>query len=144
MDLNKLQALAELADQLENQGFIVEANNVHNLFLKQADQFNEKHMVEFPMDVSDALNNYDTKNYKLDPEGNWQNLVSIPEFIENSTDELTHAPAAVDKNHIVLENPENKKIEVINVVPREHWDTVHDPKQEDQEDGSGFIKRALD
>ena len=32
MDLNKLHALAELADQLENQGFIVEANNVHNLF----------------------------------------------------------------------------------------------------------------
>ena len=44
MDLNKLHALAELADQLENQGFIVEANNVHNLFLKQADQFNEKNM----------------------------------------------------------------------------------------------------
>jgi hypothetical protein len=144
MDLNKLHALAELADQLENQGFIVEANNVHNLFLKQADQFNEKHMVELPMDVSEALNIYDTKNNKLDPEGNWQDLVSIPEFIENSTDELTHAPAAVDKNHIVLENPENKKIEVINVVPREHWDTIHDPKQEDQEDGQGFIKRADD
>jgi len=144
MDLNKLHALAELADQLENQGFIVEANNVHNLFIKQADQFNEKHMVELPMDVSEALNIYDTKNNKLDPEGNWQDLVSIPEFIENSTDELTHAPAAVDKNHIVLENPENKKIEVINVVPREHWDTIHDPKQEDQEDGQGFIKRADD
>jgi hypothetical protein len=37
-----------------------------------------------------------------------------------------------------------KKIEVINVVPREHWDTIHDPKQEDQEDGQGFIKRADD
>jgi hypothetical protein len=111
---------------------------------QSVDQFNEKHMVELPMDVSEALNIYDTKNNKLDPEGNWQDLVSIPEFIENSTDELTHAPAAVDKNHIVLENPENKKIEVINVVPREHWDTIHDPKQEDQEDGQGFIKRADD
>jgi len=147
MDLNKLRALAELADQLETQGFIVEANNVHNLFLKQADQFNEKPKVEFPMDVSDAANNFDSNNYMFDTEGNWQDLISIPEFLDNASDELTHAPAAVDKNHIVLENPENKKIEVINVVPREHWDTIHDPKQEDQkdqDDGSGFIKRADD
>ena len=77
----------------------------------------------------------------LDPEYKWTDLYVL---VDNSTDELTHAPAAVDKNHIVLENPENKKIEVINVVPREHWDTIHDPKQEDQEDGKGFIKRALD
>jgi hypothetical protein len=147
MDLNKLQALAELADQLENQGFIVEANNVHNLFLKQADQFNEKHLVELPMDVSDAVNNFDSKNYKVDPKGNWQDLMSIPDFIDNISDELTHAPADVDKNHIVFKNPKTDNIEVMNVVPREHWDTVHDPSkedQEDQEDGKGFIKRALD
>ena len=148
MDLNKLKALAELADQLEDQGFIVEANNVHNLFIKQADEFNDTNeCVEWPMDVSDAVNNFDSKNYKVDPKGNWQDLMSIPDFIDGISDELTHAPAAVDKNHIVFKHPETDKIEVMNLVPREHWDTVHDPSkedQEDQEDGSGFIKRADD
>jgi hypothetical protein len=63
MDLNKLHALAELADQLENQGFIVEANNVHNLFLKQADQFNEKHLVELPH-LKEKERIYSQKNTK--------------------------------------------------------------------------------
>lgn len=141
MDLNKLQALADLAEQLENQGFMVEANNVHNLFLKQADSFNKSHMVEFPMDVEDAVNNYDSKIYQLDTEGEWQNTVSIPDFVKQAPDKLMHAPAAVDKNHIVFENPENKKIEVMNVIPEQHMDTIHNPNEEDDEK---FIKRADD
>ncbi len=141
MNINKLYALAELAEQLENQGFIVEANNVHNLFIKEADSFNKSYMVKMPMDVSDAVNNFDSNLYELDTEGEWQNTISIPEFVKQAPDKLMHAPAAVDKNHIVFENPENKKIEVMNVIPEEHMDTIHNP---DEEDDEKFIKRADD
>ena len=38
MHINQLQALADLTDLLEEQGNIVEANRVHNLFMKEANK----------------------------------------------------------------------------------------------------------
>ena len=39
MNPNKLQSLAELADLLESQGSIVEANRIHEMFIKEASEF---------------------------------------------------------------------------------------------------------
>lgn len=41
MDANKLRFLSEMAEKLESQGNIVEANAVHNLFMKQASEFDK-------------------------------------------------------------------------------------------------------
>ncbi len=144
--MNNLNFLSDLANDLESKGFYKEASDVHNLFIKKADQFNKKRKVEFPTDVEGALNNFDSKVYELDTEGEWQNTIPIPKFIKQAPEELMHAPAAVDKNHLIFENPDNKKIEVMNVIPENHLDTLHDPSKEDDEDDEDgkFIKRADD
>ena len=135
-----LQNLANLAEQLENEGFYVEANTIHNLFLKEAkDKFKPSYPVEFPMNLDDALNNYDENNYEVDYEGDWEETETISDFREEASDELLHTPAAVDDNHIILQNPKDKsKFEVMNMVPEQHLDSLHNQKDKKTK----FIKRA--
>lgn len=142
MNKNKIIKLAELAEHLENQGFYIEASQIHNLFMKEAaDKFKPSYPVEFPMNLDDALNNYDENNYEVDAEGDWEETETISDFREQASDEMLHTPAAVDDNHIILQNPDDKsKFEVMNMVPEHHLDTLHNQKDKQTK----FIKRAED
>jgi hypothetical protein len=140
MHTTKLKSLAELADLLESQGNIVEANRVHKLFIKQAKEFKKKYEVPFPMNLDDALNNYDSESYQVDTEGNWEDAEPISDFREETSDDLMHSPAAVDDNHIIFYNEDEDHVEVMNMVPKHHLDTLHkDPSKQTR-----FIKRADD
>ena len=140
MNTNKLQSLSELADHLECQGNIVEANRVHSMFVKEAAEFKKKYDVPFPMNLDDALNNYDSESYQIDTDGNWEDAESISDFREETSDNLMHSPAAVDDTHIVFYNEDDEHIEVMNMIPEHHLDTLHkNPSKQTR-----FIKRAKD
>lgn len=140
MHIDKLQSLAELADLLESQGNIIEANRIHSLFVKEASEFKKKYEVPFPMNLDDALNNYDSDNYQIDKDGSWEDAEPISDFREESSDDLMHSPAAVDDNHIVFYNEDEEHIEVMNMIPEHHLDSLHkNPSKQTR-----FIKRAKD
>jgi len=140
MQTDNLRSLAELAELLESQGNIVEANRVHNMFIKEASEFKKEYEVPFPMNLDDALNNYDSESYQIDTEGNWEDAEPISEFREESSDNLMHSPAAVDDNHIIFYNEDEDHVEVMNMVPEHHLDTLHkNPSKQTR-----FIKRAKD
>jgi len=140
MHINQLQALADLTDLLEEQGNIVEANRVHNLFMKEANKFKKTYEVPFPMNLDDALNNYDDGNYQVDSDGSWENAEPISDFREELSDADLHQPAAVDDNHIVFYNEDDKHVEVMNMIPEHHLDSLH----KNPDDTTKFIKRAKD
>ena len=120
-----LKDLNIITASLENSGDLETAHSVHNVFMRLADKFKPKYQVEFPMNLDDALNNYDSGNYEVDVEGDWEETEPIDEFRSEIDDEFEHAPAAVDDNHIIFENPENEHIEVMNMVPKHHLNTLH-------------------
>jgi hypothetical protein len=120
-----LRDLNIITASLENSGDFETADSVHNVFMKLADKFKPEYQVEFPMNLDDALNNYDSGNYEVDAEGDWEEAEPIDEFRSEISDEFEHAPAAVDDNHIIFENPENDHIEVMNMIPKHHLDTLH-------------------
>ena len=137
---NKLRSLAELADILESQGNIVEANRIHQMFVKEASEFKKKYEVPFPMNLDDALNNYDSENYQVDKDGSWEDAEPISDFREESSDDLMHSPAAIDDNHIIFYNEDEDQVEVMNMIPEHHLDTLHkNPSKQTR-----FIKRAKD
>ena len=140
MHTNKLKSLSELADLLESQGNIVEANRVHNLFIKEASEFKKKYEVPFPMNLDDALNNYDSNTYEVDKDGQWEDTETISDFREEASDDLMHSPAAVDDNHLIFYNEDEDHIEVMNMIPKHHMDTLH--KNPDKK--TRFVKRADD
>ena len=140
MHTTNLQSLAELAELLESQGNIVEANRVHIMFIKEAEKFKKKYEVPFPMNLDDALNNYDENNYQVDSDGSWEDAEPISDFREESSDDLMHSPAAVDDNHIIFYNEDEDHIEVMNMIPKHHLDSLHkNPSKKTR-----FIKRADD
>jgi hypothetical protein len=140
MHINQLQALADITDLLEEQGNIVEANRVHNLFMKEANKFKKTYEVPFPMNLDDALNNYDDGNYQVDSDGSWENAEPISDFREELSDADLHQPAAVDDNHIVFYNEDDDHVEVMNMIPEHHLDSLH----KNPDDTTRFIKRAKD
>ena len=92
------------------------------------------------MNLDDALNNYDSENYEVDSEGDWEESESISDFREELSDADLHQPAAVDDNHIVFYNEDEKNVEVMNMIPEHHLDSLH--KNPDKK--TKFIKRAED
>jgi hypothetical protein len=140
MQSDKLRSLAELAEILESQGNIVEANRVHSMCVKEAAEFKKKYNVPFPMNLDDALNNYDSENYQIDSDGSWENAEPISDFREEMSDADLHQPASVDENHIVFYNEDEDHIEVMNVIPEHHLDSLHKNPSEQ----TRFIKRAKD
>jgi hypothetical protein len=140
MQSDNLRSLAELAELLESQGNIVEANRVHKLFIKEAEKFKKKYEVPFPMNLDDALNNFDSGNYQVDADGSWEDAEPISDFREESSDDMMHSPAAVDDNHIIFYNEDDDHVEVMNMIPKHHLDTLHkNPSKKTR-----FIKRADD
>ena len=140
MQTDNLRSLAELAELLESQGNIVEANRVHGMFVKEAEKFKKEYEVPFPMNLDDALNNYDSGTYSVDQKGSWEDAEPISDFREELSDEDLHQPAAVDDNHIVFYNEDDDHVEVMNMIPEHHLDSLH----KNPDDTTKFIKRAKD
>jgi len=123
MDTNKLRFLSSLVEKLESEGNIVEANTVHNLFIKEAADFDKEYKVKFPMNLSQALDEFDADSYEVDKDGHWEDTETISDFREETSDDMMHSPATVDDDHLVF-----------------HLDSLHNnPSKKTR-----FIKRADD
>lgn len=140
-----LKELAELCDQLEAQGNIIEANNIHNLFIKKASEVEKGHSVKFPMTFEQALEKFSPEEFEVDIDGKWEDTEPISD-IKNEYDDLLDDPAAIDDNHIILFDEDNELDEddgpfvVMNMVPEEHMDTL----QNNPSKQTKWIKRAED
>ena len=140
-----LKELAELCDQLEAQGNIIEANNIHNLFIKKASEVEKGHSVKFPMTFEQALEKFSPEEFEVDIDGKWEDTEPISD-IKNEYEDLLDDPAAIDDNHIILFDEENELDEddgpfvVMNMVPEEHLDTL----QNNPSKQTKWIKRAED
>jgi hypothetical protein len=139
MDTNKLRFLSSLIEKLEIEGNIVEANAVHNLFIKEAADFDKEYKVKFPMNLNQALNEFDD-SYEVDKDGHWEDTETISDFREETSDDMMHSPATVDDDHLVFYNEEKNHVEVMNMIPKHHLETLHNnPSKKTR-----FIKRADD
>lgn len=119
-----LSSLNNISSYFESIGQNEYAQDVHNVFMKLADKFKPEYEVEFPMNLDDALNDF-SENYEVDSEGDWEESEPIDEFRSDLDEDLLHSPAAVDDNHLIFENPENDHIEVMNMIPKHHLNTLH-------------------
>ena len=139
MDTNKLRFLSSLVEKLESEGNIVEANAVHNVFIKEAADFDKEYKVKFPMNLSQALNEFDD-SYEVDKDGHWEDTETISDFREETSDDMMHSPATVDDDHLVFYNEDKDHVEVMNMIPKHHLDSLHNnPSKKTR-----FIKRADD
>ena len=135
-----IQELNKVAEMLEDMKLFKEAGAVHNVFVKIASEFKNEYEVPFPMNLDDALNNYDSGTYSVDKKGSWEDAEPISDFREEMSDEDLHQPAAVDDNHIVFYNEDEDHVEVMNMIPKHHLDSLH----KNPSDETRRIKRAKD
>ena len=139
MNSDYLKSLSDMIEDLEQKGFQVEANNVHQLFIKEANRFKKTFNVPFPNDLNKALDEFNS-NYQVDSDGSWENAEPISDFRKELSDADLHQPAAVDDNHIIFYNEDEKHVEVMNMIPEHHLDSLH----KNPSDKTRFIKRAED
>ena len=139
MNSDYLKSLSDMIEDLEQKGFQVEANNVHQLFIKEANRFKKTFEVPFPKDLNKALDEFNS-NYQVDSDGSWENAEPISDFRKELSDADLHQPAAVDDNHIIFYNEDEKHVEVMNMIPEHHLDSLH----KNPSDKTRFIKRAED
>jgi len=137
---NILRQLNRIATSLENHNQSRQAIMIHNLFMKLSSEFKNNYQVEFPMNLDDALNNYDSGTYSVDQKGSWEDAEPISDFREELSDADLHQPATVDDNHIVFYNEDEEHIEVMNMIPKHHLDSLHN----NPDDETRTIKRAND
>jgi hypothetical protein len=133
-----LNELNRVANGLEDMKLLKEARTIHNVFVKVASEFKNDYNVEFPMDLDDALNNYDSGTYSVDQKGSWEDAEPISDFREELSDADLHQPAAVDDDHIVFYNEDEEHVEVMNMIPKHHLDSLH----KNPSDETRRIKRA--
>ena len=139
--MEKRQVIKELnkaAGMLEDMKLLKEAKAIHNVFIKVASEFKNDYNVEFPMNLDDALNNYDSGTYSVDQKGSWEDAEPISDFREELSDADLPQPAAVDDNHIVFYNEDEEHVEVMNMIPKHHLDSLH----KNPSDETRRIKRA--
>jgi hypothetical protein len=135
-----LSSLNKIAISLEDRKYFKLAEEINDVFIKVSNKFKPEYEVPFPMNLDDALNNYDSNNYEVDVEGDWEDTETINDFREEASDDLLHSPAAVDDNHLIFYNEDEDHVEVMNMIPKHHLDTLH--KNPDKQ--TKFIKRAED
>jgi hypothetical protein len=133
-----LNQLNKVAETLEEMKLTREAKAIHNVFVKVASEFKNDYNVEFPMNLDDALNNYDSGTYSVDQKGSWEDAEPISDFREELSDADLHQPAAVDDNHIVFYNEDEDHVEVMNMIPKHHLDSLH----KNPNDETRRVKRA--
>jgi hypothetical protein len=135
--INELNKVAYI---LEDMKLFKEAGAIHNVFVKVASEFKNEYQVPFPMNLDDALNNYDSGTYSVDKKGSWEDAEPISDFREELSDADLHQPAAVDDNHIIFYNEDEDHVEVMNMIPKHHLDSLH----KNPSDETRRIKRAKD
>lgn len=135
--INELNKVAYI---LEDMKLFKEAGAIHNVFVKVASEFKNEYQVPFPMNLDDALNNYDSGTYSVDKKGSWEDAEPISDFREELSDADLHQPAAVDDNHIIFYNEDDDHVEVMNMIPKHHLDSLH----KNPSDETRRIKRADD
>ena len=65
---------------------------------------------------------------------------TISDFREETSDDMMHSPATVDDDHLVFYNEDKNHIEVMNMIPKHHLESLHNnPSKKTR-----FIKRADD
>ena len=101
-------------------------------------KFKKVYDVPFPMNLDDALNNYDSNTYEVDSTGDWEETETIKEFREEASDSMLHFPATVDNNHLVFYNEDEDHVEVMNMIPKQHLDSLHNNPSKKTK----WIKRA--
>lgn len=110
------------------------------MFLKTSSEYDKTYFVPVKKNLNEALNEFDPSNYELDTEGKWEDTQTIQDFREETSDKEMHDPAAVDGDHIVKFDKETGDVDVFNVIPKHHLETLHN----NPSDKSRFIKRAED
>lgn len=95
---------------------------------KDMDLMNHTDMtIEAEMNLEDAINNFDSTMYKVDPHGDWHENEWMPvhKYMDMLKEQYGHnivyAPAAIDANHIAFDSPDG--FQIVNMVHRSHWDT---------------------
>lgn len=95
---------------------------------KEMDPINHSDMViEAESNLEDAINNFDSNLYKVDPHGDWMDneWMTVEDYMEMLIDKygrnIIYAPAAIDANHIAFDSPDG--FQVVNMVHKSHWDT---------------------
>ena len=78
-----LNSLNRIAIVLEDNRKFLSASEINDVFLKLANKFKPEYKVPFPMNLDDALNNYDADNYEVDVEGDWEETETVKDFITN-------------------------------------------------------------
>ena len=93
---------------------------------KEMDPLNHSDMtIEAESNLEDAINNFDSNLYKVDPHGDWQGdeWVSIDEYInmliKKYGDNIMKSPAAIDANHIAFDSPDG--FQIVNMVHKSNW-----------------------
>lgn len=134
-----LEKISNVIDVLEKTGYIKEACDLHDTFVRVAKKFSTApYPVPFPMNLDKALNKFDSKTYQVDQKGDWEEAEPISEFKDNASDKLLHSPAAIDDNHLIFYNKDEDHVEVMNMIPKNHLDTLNNPENKK------WIKRAED
>ena len=83
--------------------------------------------IEAESNLEDAINNFDSNLYKVDPHGDWMEneWMSVEDYMDMLLKKygrnIIYAPAAIDANHIAFDSPDG--FQVINMVHKSHWDT---------------------
>lgn len=135
-----LKDINRLANYFEKNNNIVIASKLDEVFHKIAKEFQEEHLVPFNKNLDKALNDFDAENYQVDAEGNWADAEPISKFRKQLTDKELHQPAEVDDNHLIFYNEEEDHVEVMNMIPEHHLDTLHD----EPDDKPRFVKTGDD
>lgn len=83
--------------------------------------------IEAEMNLEDAINNFDSNLYKVDPHGDWMEneWMSVDDYmtmlLKKYGRNIIYAPAAIDANHIAFDSPDG--FQIVNMVHKSHWDT---------------------
>ena len=145
MNQNLLAKIHQAASLIDGLGLHHEASSLHDVFIRVAKEnkslLEHKDVIESEMTLEDALNNYDSNLYRVDPKGNWDSKewITIGEFIDSMPDEAMNAPAAIDANHIAFELPD-VGFQIINLVPQSEWDQESDDDIKEANDHKSFRK----
>ena len=82
-----LDSLNRIAIVLEDNRKFLSASEINDVFLKLANKFKPEYQVPFPMNLDDALNNYDADNYEVDVEGDWEDTETVSDFREEASED---------------------------------------------------------
>lgn len=117
-----------LEDKKDNKEDGRDLDGSKELNKSEMDPLNHTDMhIEAESNLEDAINNFDSKLYKVDPHGDWMEneWMSVDDYMDMILEKygrnIIYAPAAIDGNHIAFDSPDG--FQIVNMVHKSHWDT---------------------